>query len=102
MNTFILVIHLIVAVTLIALVLLQRSEGGGLVGGTGDFMSSRSVGNILTRLTSIFGIIFFSTSLFLAVLSSVSDSDSIVDDLNETKLIDQIDDINLNDLPDLN
>ena len=48
MNTFILVIHLIVAVTLIALVLLQKSEGGGLVGGTGDFMSSRSAGNILT------------------------------------------------------
>ena len=95
MNTFILVIHLIVAVTLIALVLLQRSEGGGLVGGTGDFMSSRSAGNILTRLTSIFGVIFFSTSLLLAVLSSVSDSDSIVNDLNDVELIDQIEDIDL-------
>ena len=99
MNTFILVIHLIVSVTLIALVLLQRSEGGGLVGGTGDFMSSRSAGNILTRLTSIFGVIFFSTSLLLAVLSSVNDSDSIVNDLNEVEIIDQIEDIDLNDLP---
>ena len=74
--------------TLIALVLLQRSEGGGLVGGTGDFMSSRSAGNILTRLTSIFwSDFFFSTSLLLAVLSSVNDSDSIVNDLNEVEII---------------
>ena len=102
MNTFILVIHLIVSVTLIALVLLQRSEGGGLVFGTGDFMSSRSSGNSLTRLRSIFGVIFFSTSLLLAVLSSVNDSDSIVNDLNEVEIIDQIEDIDLNDLPDLN
>ena len=57
---------------------------------------------ILTRLTSIFGVIFFSTSLLLAVLSSVSDSDSIVNDLNEVELIDQIEEIDLNDLPDLN
>ena len=99
MNTFILVIHLIVAVTLIALVLLQRSEGGGLVGGTGDFMSSRSAGNILTRLTSIFGVIFFSTSLLLALLSSVKDSDSIVNDINQVEINEEID---LNDLPDLN
>ena len=102
MNTFILVIHLIVAVTLIALVLLQRSEGGGLVGGTGDFMSSRSAGNILTRLTSIFGVIFFSTSLLLALLSSVKESDSIVNDINQGEIIDEIEEIDLNNLPDLN
>ena len=102
MNTFILVIHLIDAVTLIALVLLQRSEGGGLVGGTGDFMSSRSAGNILTRLTSIFGVIFFSTSLLLALLSSVKDSDSIVNDINQIEIIDEIEEIDLNNLPDLN
>ena len=102
MNTFILVIHLIVAVTLIALVLLQRSEGGGLVGGTGDFMSSRSAGNILTRLTSIFGVIFFSTSLLLALLSSVKDSDSIVNDINQVEIIEEIEENDLNNLPDLN
>ena len=102
MNTFILVIHLIVAVTLIALVLLQRSEGGGLVGGTGDFMSSRSAGNILTRLTSIFGVIFFSTSLLLALLSSVKESDSIVNDINQVEIIEEIEEIDLNNLPDLN
>ena len=44
MISFILVIHLIVAITLVVLVLLQRSEGGGLgIGGTGDFMSSLSL-----------------------------------------------------------
>ena len=49
-----------------------------------------------------FGVIFFSTSLLLAVLSSVDDSDSIVNDLNEVEIIDQIEDIDLSDLPDLN
>jgi len=47
-------------------------------------------------------VIFFSTSLLLAVLSSVNDSDSIVNDLNEVEIIDQIEDIDLNELPDLN
>ena len=102
MESLLILINVILAIILIIVILLQRSEGGGLVGGTGDFMSSRSAGNILTRLTSIFGVIFFSTSLLLAVLSSVNDSDSIVNDLNEVEIIDQIEDIDLNDLPDLN
>jgi len=103
MTSFILVIHLIVAITLVALVLLQRSEGGGLgIGGTGDFMSSRSAGNVLTKVTAIFGAIFFSTSLFLAVLSSVQDSDSIVSDLQESKISIGANEPNINNLPDLN
>ena len=103
MTSFILVIHLIVAITLVALVLLQRSEGGGLgIGGTGDFMSSRSAGNVLTKATAIFGAIFFSTSLFLAVLSSVQDSDSIVSDLQESKISIGANEPNINNLPDLN
>jgi preprotein translocase subunit SecG len=103
MTSFILVIHLIVAITLVALVLLQRSEGGGLgIGGTGDFMSSRSAGNVLTKLTAIFGAVFFSTSLFLAVLSSVQDSDSIVSDLQESKISIGVNEADVNNLPDLN
>ena len=103
MISFILVIHLIVAITLVVLVLLQRSEGGGLgIGGTGDFMSSRSAGNVLTKLTSIFAAIFFSTSLLLAVLSSVNESDSIVNEIVDVRISDKIDEINNNNLPDLN
>ena len=103
MTSFILVIHLIVAITLVVLVLLQRSEGGGLgIGGTGDFMSSRSAGNVLTKLTAIFAAIFFSTSLLLAVLSSVNDSDSIVNDIEDIRISDEIDEVDINNLPDLN
>ena len=59
MLSFILVIHLIIAIVLIVLVLLQRSEGGGLgIGGSGDFMSGRAVGNVLSRMTAIFATIF--------------------------------------------
>ena len=103
MTSFILVIHLIVAITLVVLVLLQRSEGGGLgIVGRGDFMSSRSAGNILTKLTTIFAAIFFSTSLFLAVLSSVKNSESIVNEIEDVRISDEIDNIDINNLPDLN
>ena len=103
MTSFILVIHLIVAITLVVLVLLQRSEGGGWgIGGTGDFMSSRSAGNILTKLTTIFAAIFFSTSLLLAVLSSVKNSESIVNEIEDVRISDEIDNLDINNLPDLN
>ena len=103
MTSFILVIHLIVAITLVVLVLLQRSEGGGLgIGGAGDFMSSRSAGNILTKLTTIFAAIFFSTSLLLAVLSSVKNSESIVNEIEDVRISDEIDNLDINNLPDLN
>ena len=60
MLSFILVIHLIIAIILIVLVLLQRSEGGCLgIGGSGDFMSGRAAGNVLSKLTAVFATIFF-------------------------------------------
>ena len=105
MLSFILVIHLIIAIVLIVLVLLQRSEGGGLgIGGSGDFMSGRAAGNVLSRLTAIFATIFFITSLSLALLSSSNQSSSIVDNIASDNLP-QIDlDLNedTNELPDLN
>src|ERR1700754_1221625 len=67
MQTVIIVIHLMIVATLIATVLLQRSEGGGLgVGGGGGFMSSRGTANLLTRTTAILAFGFFVTSLFLS------------------------------------
>ena len=55
MTTILLVVHLMVAVAMIVLVLLQRSEGGALgIGGGGDgMMSARGLGNAMTRATAV-------------------------------------------------
>ncbi len=83
METILLVIHLLVVVALIAVVLLQRSEGGGLGiggGGGGGLVSVRGSANMLTRATATLAVVFFSTSLFLAILASSRDeSGSILD-----------------------
>jgi preprotein translocase subunit SecG len=56
-----------IVATLIATVLLQKSEGGGLgVGGGAGFMSSRGTANLLTRATAVLAVGFFATSLFLS------------------------------------
>ena len=71
MQTVAIVIHLMIVATLIATVLLQKSEGGGLgVGGGAGFMSSRGTANLLTRTTAILAFFFFLTSLGLAWLAS--------------------------------
>lgn len=75
MIQIVLVIHLLIALGLVAVVLLQRSEGGGLGmggGGGGGFMSGRSTANLLTRTTGILAAAFFATSLILAILASGS------------------------------
>lgn len=58
---------------LIVVVLLQRSEGGGLgigsSGGMGSFMGGRGTANLLTRTTAVLGTLFFALSLALALLS---------------------------------
>lgn len=73
MQTVILIIHIILAVFLVGLVLLQRSEGGalgGLGGGTGaSFMTGRAVGNMLTKMTAIIAALFVVTSLTLGILA---------------------------------
>jgi preprotein translocase subunit SecG len=58
---------------LIGVVLLQRSEGGGLgIGSTGGFMTSRGTANILTRATAILAGLFFVTSLLLSILAGIN------------------------------
>ena len=73
MTTVLLVIHLFVTLGLIGLVLLQRSEGGGLgIGssqGMGSFMGGRGTANLLTRGTAILGTAFFVIALALALLN---------------------------------
>ncbi len=72
MTTVLLIIHLFVTLALIGVVLIQRSEGGGLGVGTsqgmGAFMGGRGTANLLTRTTAILGTIFFVLSLTLALL----------------------------------
>ena len=70
LGTVILVIHTLVAMAMIGVILLQRSEGGalGMGGGSNSFLSARSAGNVLTRTTTILVVIFFLTSMALTVL----------------------------------
>ncbi len=73
MANIILVIHLILALCLIGVVLLQRSEGGGLGiggGGGGGVMSGRSAATALAQLTWLFAIGFIITSITLTVLAA--------------------------------
>ena len=84
METVILVIHLLLALAIIGLVLVQRSEGGGLgigqSGGLGNLAGAHAASSLLTRTTAILGACFFATSLSLAVLAADkgSQADSIL------------------------
>jgi preprotein translocase subunit SecG len=73
MQTVVIVIHLMVVTAMIGVVLLQRSEGGGLGmgGGGGGFLTSRGTANVLTRTTAILALIFFTTSLVLSILAGL-------------------------------
>jgi len=69
----ILVVHILLALSMVGVILLQRSEGGALGiggGGGGGLMNGRSAGNLLTRITSIIVALFFLTSLSLAMMAS--------------------------------
>jgi preprotein translocase subunit SecG len=76
MSTVLLLIHIMVAVALVGVVLLQRSEGGALGigggggGGGGGFMTGRSAGNALTKATAILAACFFATSMSLSILAT--------------------------------
>ena len=70
MQTVLIVIHLMVVLALVGVVLLQRSEGGGLgIGGGSGFMTARGAANALTRTTGILAIAFFATSLALSIIA---------------------------------
>lgn len=72
MTTFLLVVHILLALALIGVILMQRSEGGALGiggGGGGGFMTARGQANLLTRTTTILAVLFFCTSIALAILA---------------------------------
>ncbi len=85
MTTVLLIIHLFVTIALIGVVLIQRSEGGGLgIGssqGMGSFMGGRGTANLLTRTTAILGTLFFALSLSLALMNrgTVGSNRSVLD-----------------------
>ncbi len=96
MATVLLVIHLMIALALIVMILLQRSEGGALGmgggGAGGGMMSGRSAANMLTRTTGYLAAIFFATSITLAILAkSDRTPTSILDTLSPTGPVKTID-----------
>jgi preprotein translocase subunit SecG len=73
MTTIILILHLLIALALVGVILLQRSEGGALGiggGGMGGLMTGRSSANLLTRVTAVLAAAFITTSLLLAILAA--------------------------------
>lgn len=71
MNDLLLIVHALLVLALIGVVLMQRSEGGGLGiggGGMGGMMSGRSQANFMTKLTSILAGLFMLSSLGLTIL----------------------------------
>jgi len=72
MLSVIIAIHLMLVLALIGVVLLQKSEGGGLVSSTSGFMTGRGTANVLTRATALLAAGFFITSLALSLLAARS------------------------------
>ena len=89
METILIAANVVLALILIFLILLQRSEGGALgIGLSQDnFASSRSVGNILTKSTSIVAALFIITSIALVVLSraDLQQIRSVIEKIEEEK-----------------
>ncbi|HYB10107.1 MAG TPA: preprotein translocase subunit SecG [Alphaproteobacteria bacterium] len=89
MTAVLVVIHMILAIALIAVVLLQRSEGGALgIGGGGGmsgFMTGRGAANLLTRTTAILAAAFMLVSLTLAFLASHAPQQRSIIDQPATK-----------------
>jgi preprotein translocase subunit SecG len=79
MFTFLLIVQTLVAATLVAVILMQRSEGGGLgVGGSSaGLMTARGAADFLTRSTAILGALFIFLSIALAALAGTRDAQTI-------------------------
>ena len=89
METIIIAANVILAVILIILVLLQRSEGGALGLGLSqdNFASTRTVGNILTKSTAVIAILFIISSISLVILSrgDLEEKQSVIERIEEEK-----------------
>ena len=74
MFTFLLIVQTLVAASLVGVILMQRSEGGGLgVGGSSSgFMTARGAADFLTRSTAVLGALFVLLSIALAAVAGVT------------------------------
>jgi preprotein translocase subunit SecG len=74
MQSVLIVIHILIVIALVAVVLLQRSEGGvlGSGGGTGNFLTGRGQANALSRATAVLATLFFATSILMSILAGWS------------------------------
>ena len=108
MENVVLIVHLLLALTLIGVVLLQRSEGGGLGmgsgggGGGGGAMTGRSAASALAKVTWILAIGFIVTSMTLTIIAAQkSAGSSVIDRLGGSGTVEQQDEQSLPDIDDL-
>ncbi len=89
METILLALNVVLALILIILVLLQRSEGGALgIGLSQDnFASTRTVGNFLTKSTAVIATLFIISSISLVVISraDLEETQSVLEKIEEEK-----------------
>ena len=88
MENTILVLNIILAVLLVAIILLQKSEGGALGLGVSQdsFITSRSAGSVLTKATAIVATLFIITSISLTIMSKEKfSSTSVLENTEEEK-----------------
>ena len=88
MENFVLILNIILAILLIFTILLQKSEGGALgMGASQDsFISSRSAGSFLTKITAIIATLFIITSISLTIMSKEKFSNiSVLEKIEEKK-----------------
>ena len=88
MENFILILNIVLAILLIGVILLQRSEGGALGLGVSqdNFISSRSAGSFLTKTTAILAALFIITSISLTIVSKEEfSSTSVLEKVEEEK-----------------
>ena len=88
MENFILILNIILAILLIGVILLQKSEGGALGLGVSQdsYISSRSAGSFLTKFTAIIASLFIITSISLTIISKEKfSSTSVLEKIEETE-----------------
>ncbi len=81
MMTFLLVVHALIAAALVGVILMQKSEGGGLTSGgsSGGLVSARGAADLLSRTTAILATLFILSSLGLAMLANTATRDRPID-----------------------
>ena len=81
MFTFLLIVQALIAASLVGVILMQRSEGGGLgVGGSSSgFMTARGAADFLTRSTAVLATLFIVNAILLAAIAGVSRTPATID-----------------------